>query len=425
MITSALLVAVHAANLNRPRPTLDDFMGINVHTVQFKPDLYRPVARHVRNYHPVEWDLGQDVNHPTEFPFARNRVNWDDLYGVWKREGYATIASLMFETIPATAWRAHPGSPRRYAEAWGRYQASVRNLDAVEIGNEPGEIPDTDYTTIFREMASGLRATAPDLTVATCAVRVGPSGRYHKSVDTIRDSLPLVDVLTIHTYSELAPWPTFERAHPEHPSAPFLQPVKELIAWRDQHTPGKPIWVTEFGWDASTKRPDPTGDWARWIGNSEQEQAQWIVRTWLELARLPVDRAYQFWFNDTDQPMMHGASGLTRNYQPKPAFHAAAHLRELLGPYRFAADIVRDTDRVFAAEWHHATDPKEAAWVVWVPTREGKSARVRLPNWRGKQAKAVAIRMTEGIAIPVTFRAAGGALEVPASGTPVVIRFRR
>lgn len=32
-----------------------DFMGLNVHSVGFKPELYKPVCRLVREYHPMVW----------------------------------------------------------------------------------------------------------------------------------------------------------------------------------------------------------------------------------------------------------------------------------------------------------------------------------------------------------------------------------
>jgi len=38
-------------------------MGINGHTVQFRPHLYRPVATLVRGYHPAEWDLGKNSSY--------------------------------------------------------------------------------------------------------------------------------------------------------------------------------------------------------------------------------------------------------------------------------------------------------------------------------------------------------------------------
>lgn len=400
-------------------------MGINVHTVQFRPELYRPVARHLRNYHPVEWDLGSDVNHPTTFPFARNRVNWDDLYGTWAKAGYTTIASLMFETLPPQKWAGHTAEAEAYGAAFGAYQARVNTLGAVEIGNEPGEFSDAAYTVQFVAMARGLRRTAPKLPIATCAIRVGPSGRYHKSVETVREHLDLVDVLTVHTYSEAEPWPTFRRAHPEDAKALFLQPAREVLAWRDRHAPGKPVWVTEFGWDASTKTPDPGGEWAKWVGNSETEQAQWLVRAWLEFGRMGVQRAYQFWFNDDDQAQMHGSSGLTRGYAPKPAFYAAAHLRRALGPYRFGQDLVRQEGKVYAAEWVHATDATRRCWVVWVPTREGAPTTVTVPGWRGKVLRSERMPLGPGPAASVPVRTQGGRLNLVADGSPVLVFGRR
>ena len=48
-----------------------------------------------------------------------------------------------------------------------------------------------------------------------------------------------------------------------------------------------------------------------------------------------VDRAYLYYYNDDDEPAFHGASGLTRNFQPKMSFWAVKQLYEILGAYRF------------------------------------------------------------------------------------------
>ena len=64
-----------------PKPVMGDFMGVNGHTVQFKPELYSKVCRKARDYHPIEWDLGKESDFVLQFPFARNRVSWDAVYG--------------------------------------------------------------------------------------------------------------------------------------------------------------------------------------------------------------------------------------------------------------------------------------------------------------------------------------------------------
>ena len=43
------------------KPLLQNFIGLNVHTVLFKPELYLPTARVLRDYHGDEWDTTYGV----------------------------------------------------------------------------------------------------------------------------------------------------------------------------------------------------------------------------------------------------------------------------------------------------------------------------------------------------------------------------
>lgn len=49
----------------REKPRFREFMGLCGHTVLFKPELYAPVCRVVRDYHPLDWDLGDDTSYRT------------------------------------------------------------------------------------------------------------------------------------------------------------------------------------------------------------------------------------------------------------------------------------------------------------------------------------------------------------------------
>src|SRR5436189_4086010 len=75
--------SVLVASGGETRPLMRNFIGINGHTVQFKPDLYRPVSGLVRDYHPVEWDLGGNSAELPVFPLAKNQVDWNQVYGSW------------------------------------------------------------------------------------------------------------------------------------------------------------------------------------------------------------------------------------------------------------------------------------------------------------------------------------------------------
>ncbi len=87
------------------KPRFREFMGLCGHTIQFKPVLYAPVCRAVRDYHPFEWDVGNDTSFSTRFPSARNGVDWGQVYGDWKAAGYETEVSLMFHNMPAKTRR--------------------------------------------------------------------------------------------------------------------------------------------------------------------------------------------------------------------------------------------------------------------------------------------------------------------------------
>src|SRR5688572_14884547 len=147
-------------------PLMRDFIGLNVHTVNFKPDLYAPVTRVLRNYHPFGWDVGKDTSAGLEFPFAKNRVDWGKLYGGWKKAGYRTHASILFDDFKPEAWKNLETDAEKYGRAFADFFGpSTKDalLDAAEVGNEPGIYDDGTYRRLFEAMAKGLRAGDPKL----------------------------------------------------------------------------------------------------------------------------------------------------------------------------------------------------------------------------------------------------------------------
>jgi hypothetical protein len=363
------------------KPLFREFMGVNGHTIQFKPKLYAPAVRAVRDYHPIDWDLGDNTSLAPPFPAARNGVQWDQVYGSWKAAGFESEVCLMFDNFPKKSWKALPGDAFAYGQAFARSfgPSSTNMAAAVEVGNEPGLYDDETYRRLFEKMAAGLRAGDPKLKVGTCALTLGESDRYSKSVKCIRGLENLYDFVNIHSYAEVEGYPTWRRSYPEDPKIDYLKRIDRLIEWRDKHSPGKEVRITEFGWDATKQKPPKTGDFARWVGSTEEQQAQYLVRSFLIFSRRDVTRAYIFFFDDNDEPHVHGASGLTRKGQPKPAFHAVAHLQKTLGDYRFHKVLREDTDGAFVYEFVHGAQPTKRVWAVWSPTGSGKSARVALP----------------------------------------------
>ena len=365
-----------------------DFIGINGHTVQFKPELYRPVCGLVRDYHPVVWDLGDDATTLPPFPLAKNRVDWSQVYGSWRAKNWNIDACLMFESVKRPEWTNMAKEATDYGRAFAKEfgPSGARKLvDSVEIGNEPGNWSDVDYGTMFQAMASGLRQGDAALKIATCNLTTGKSGSYDKSVDCVEKFPALYDVLTVHSYAQLVGWPTWKRSFPEDPKLPhYLSDVDDLCKWRDAHAPGKPVWLTEFGYDSCTVPPENKGDFAKWVGVTDEQQAQWLVRSLLIFSTMPVERAYIYFFNDNDTPQLHGSSGITRHFQPKPAYHALSHLQQMLGEYQFSRIVRDDPGKLRVQEYKHGRNDDLFVWVAWSPTGEGKTLNYSPVGYPGK-----------------------------------------
>src|SRR5579862_2871430 len=407
-----------------PKPLFKELMGINGHTVQFKPEFYKAVCRLVRDYHPVEWDLGKDSDFTTTFPLARNRVDWNSVYGSWKKSGFVTDACLMFETIKQDKWKDIPRDARAYGLAFAKFcgpSSATPLVSSVEIGNEPGSFDDTAYRAMFEAMARGVREGDPKLTIATCAVTLGKSHKYAKSVTCFEGLSELYDAINIHDYAEAVPWPTWRRSNPEDPSLRYLKDITDAAAWRDKNAPGKPLWVTEFGYDASTKPAPKTGDFAKWEGSTETHQAQWLVRSFLVFSKLPLARAYIYFFNDNDEPHLHGSSGLTRNFKPKPAFYAVAHLYATLGEYRYSRTLLEETNGTYAYEFVKDGDAAKRIWAVWSATKSERSAPVSLPLNGAAAVKAERMPMSENAAEAMEIKKSAEAIEVLAGEEPVYV----
>ena len=408
------------------RALMRDFIGINGHTVQFKPELYRPVCGLVRDYHPVEWDLGTNPAVLPAFPFAKNGVDWSKVYGSWRAKGWNLDACLMFESVKQVDWKNIEADARAYAETFAQEfgpSGQRKLVDSVEIGNEPGKWSDADYSRMFKAMAEGIRAGDPKLKIATCNLTTGKSGDYEKSVDCVAKFPELFDVLNVHTYAQLEGWPTWRRSFPEDPKLPHhLQDIEALCRWRDAHAPGKPVWVTEFGYDSSTKPAEPTGDFAKWIGVNDTQQAQWLVRSLLVFSALPVERAYIYFFNDEDKPSLHASAGITRHFQPKPSFHALAHLQRALGDYRFHRVVTNEPGHLRVQEYRQ--DSKKTIWVVWSPTGDGRSFTTALDRVPGRLVDAQRTPLTaEPSTRPTVNQDPAGRLQVQVDENPLFLIF--
>jgi len=411
------------------RPLMRDFIGINGHTVQFKPDLYRPVCGVVRDYHPVAWDLAKETAVPAPFPLAKNRVNWSQVYGSWRSKKWNIDACLMFESIERPLWKDIGADAKGYGRSFAKEfgPSGIRKLvDSVEIGNEPGKWSDEDYSRIFQAMAEGIREGDPKLKIATCNLTTGKSGSYDKSVSCVEKFPALYDVLNVHSYAQLEGWPTWKRSFPEDPElVKYLGDVDALCKWRDTNAPGKPVWITEFGYDSCTKPQDKAGDFAKWTGVTDTQQAQWLVRSLLLFSSLPVDRAYIYFFDDNDTPHVHGSSGITRHFQPKPSYYALTHLQRTLGDYRFRRIVTNEPGKLRVQEYQNGRNPNQIVWVAWSPTGENKTFNYTPVTTPGRLVSVEQMPLTQEDKRPMEKPVRINPLPIEVSESPTYLLFEK
>jgi len=137
-------------------------------------------------------------------------------------------------------------------------------------------------------------------------------------------------------------------------------------------------------------------------------------------SKMSVDRAYIYFFNDSDEPQMHGSAGLTRNFKPKPAFHAVAHLYKTMGEYRFAR-VIQEKSDAYAYEFTHGSEAGKKIWAVWSPTGSSKKSELTLALENSKLVRAEQMPLAPGDAPVVTVKQEGGSIIVPVDESPVFI----
>lgn len=423
LVVCLFSAAIHAQTGAVPaaRPLFRDFVGLCGHTVQFKPDLYAPVCRWVRDYHPVKWDLADDTSKLPEWPFAKNRVSWEKVYGSWHAQGLKISVCFQIDDMQKD-WKDLGKDARAYAKSFaenfgpgGRWPY----VEYVELGNEPGLYDDAAYRAIFEAMARGIREGNPRLKIATCNIEAGKSDRYWKGTDCLHGLEDLYDVLRIHRYAIAEQWPVWRRTYPENPKVPYLSSVQHLLDWRDKSAPTKPVWVSEFGWDASTQTPDPKGEWAKWVDSTDEEQARWLVRSFLLFAEMGVGKAFVYFFNDADEARLHHASGLTRNFQPKPAYHAIEWMLRSLADYRFSKVIRSSLDDGYVYEFTPEKPGDPVIWAAWHPTKEDHAMKLDAGGLRLQRAEVMPLGKDEATAAKVS--ADGSSLTLQVGERPTFI----
>lgn len=410
------LLAPAAALHAQDKPLMRGFMGLDVHAAAIEqaghtddaPGLYSSAVHLVRDYHPLSWNLngGGDATYPTD---KWNWINWSSLYGQWVAAGYEVNPAIQFNNSDLSAWSSDlAGQAYDYGYAFANALGSAHGsgvIGSAQIGNEVGTgVPEATFKTVFTSMAAGIRAADPGLLIVTPSVTAGPAGQYSNSLSEFVDITDSFDVISMNTYAAVQGYPTWERTYPESsdPRLTQLANIQAVIDWRNENAPGKQIWITEFGYDASTAPNHTNDEFTQWQGVSDTQQAQWLTRSMLVFSAMDVDRAYIYFYDDANSPTVHGSSGLTRDWEPKASYYAMTHMQQTLGDYRFDKAIRADDDAqanpLYVYQFVSGINADEVIWAIWSPTGDGRQVVMTLDGLPGLVQYAEQMPLAEGAA---------------------------
>ncbi|KXZ55117.1 hypothetical protein GPECTOR_3g27 [Gonium pectorale] len=385
--------------------------GTNYRTKYNNASRYAPVASWGRNYHGMNWDVRWPTNNPNYTRMAQGKgtdamwwLNWDQEYVAWKKAGLKVDASFQFtwDVFPPSSW-----GPNVTATAYmlgfafgshfgpGRAPPNV-SLDAVEVGNEPWIGYNASfYSALLRGFARGVKDADPTFRLLPCALQAeNPLAEDKNNGNFIGariapDVAPLIDVVNLHVYSwyrEPEDNNTQRGVHPEHQGS-SMNGINNMMAWRNYNMPGKPVWVTEWGWDSHL----PGEVCKTTLCVSQFAQALYAVRGLAVMARKGIEVAHWFFYADGDE--LSDASGVftrsglmgsnSTNFPIKPVYRALKSFMQLAGDCRFLG-VVSETTNLYAyllgpstPSGANATDPTAMAAVAsyllaWRPVAAGE-----------------------------------------------------
>lgn len=349
--------------------TLGDMLGVNTvwgwgHNMYTDllqpgegPELHNSHARFVRYYHNMNWDVfdpDNQVDYDAMVNGAGTEVHW---WLDWTREynasgeaGLEIMTSIKIGTFADHQWDNPYQSAYNYGYAYARaFGPTYGNgfTKYVEVGNEPWSYDSNIYREILRGMASGLKSGDPALKVLPCALQAfDPSAEQSSSKHFIGTKVTpseaaYLDGLNVHAYS----WDQSGAGiKPEDDQSTF-RGIVNMIRFRDANMPGKPIYLTEWGWDTAGAGEDCTHGQCV----SERAGAVYAVRGALMALRLGVYKAaWYFSHNVNDFSGLFSRSGLTGSPQTgfakKQAFYAFEAVTNQLGNAYFLDVIQEDNN---------------------------------------------------------------------------------
>ncbi len=283
----------------------------------------------------------------------------------------ADYGEAMFQLAARYAGAKHPAERLKTADKL----SGSGQISTFQLWNEPNLEGESwapwvgsmaQYWELFRQGAEGVKRADP-------GARVSPAGfagiglaivdqmRTHTYADGQRP-LDFADLICVHYYSgrqdpEIAvDDPNANRTGKSEGDGPaFPERLRALVDWRDDYAPGKPIWITETGYDVGGP-----------IGLGEREQAAKLPRVVMLMLAAGVEKVF-IYREKGSTPAMHAGAGLMRNDGSlRPSwFTYATLIRQFVGvSTRTAVRIAHPDPAVWIHLWERDGQPLLTAWTI-------------------------------------------------------------
>ncbi len=331
-----------------------EFFGVNTAVGQNfdNPDDIQPLVGWIREY--SKWHLFEPSNNDYRFTNVRDSINFDSLYQHISDLGINTLLVIMkspkwISSNPSGDYDDYVPSgntsglkPEHYQEAAefyfqlaARYGSKKVSSDKLQTDDKKsglnivgsiGVLSEADgafewgnrieweqYAALLNavydgnngKMGSGhgIKDADPDLPVSVSGLAFNLKSLIRLKEFAGRNPY---DVINVHFYAFRYARPTHRVAVPPEWSS-LASDMKEIVEWRDNEAPGKPVWLTEIGWDTQDYATEQV---------SEEEAASYLIRSFLLAKGAGIDKVFWFYYRDLDNFERKGTfstSGLFKN----------------------------------------------------------------------------------------------------------------
>jgi len=275
------------------------------------------------------------------------------------------FAEFAFQVAARYGTKKHPATALKSGDG----KSGLGYLRVYEIWNEPN-LTDPNwgawvgtpqqYLEMLRAAAEAVKRADPDAKVTNA----GYAGIQVKTVDQLRSHaysdgkhpLDFIDVLNVHFYSGRIPPEVATDDFNAHEAGDTTaeEDLRRLVAWRDRHKPGMPIWLSETGYDSAGP-----------YGTDERTQAARLPRVVMLALANGMDKVFVY-RESGSTASMHAASGLLRDDgSMKPSWLTYATLiRQLDGVQGGPIKLPCKDKNVRLYLWQRGKERILTAWTI-------------------------------------------------------------